>query len=306
VIRKLRAFGYRELERFRESFWVCWLTFPVTTIFRPKPRAIPVIASVTSYPPRITASWIAIETLLRQTVQPTALILVLSEEEFPHKRLPRKIITQTKRGLTIMWVAENNGSFDKLLPVRKKFPHSPIMTFDDDKFFPRNLMESLYKASERSPGFAIGARGWRMGDTQEDGIVRYGKNWTRASAGETGRLLLMPGGNGVLYPSESLSPLVDDVTQARALCPTADDVWFWAALTQRETPSLCLGLPPHKPVSPQRQTVALADINNAQNDAQFQRAVTHFGLSQFLADQRTAPRGPITRPSHPPLDQVSP
>ena len=85
----MRAFlrlAYRISDRLKEALLVLWLSLPVGLIFTTT-RSVPVIASLTTYPPRISKSWLAIETLLRQSVRPERLVLVLNTEEFPTKKL---------------------------------------------------------------------------------------------------------------------------------------------------------------------------------------------------------------------------
>lgn len=245
---------------------------------RPKPerQEIPVIASMTTYPPRIAKAWIAIETLLRQTVRPIKLILVLSKEEFPTEVVPRSIQRQVRRGLEILWVDKTAGSYDKLIPVRQAYPQHAIVTFDDDKFFPRSLLANLYEASLLHPDSIVGSRGWVV--RQENGEIRYGSNWLRAEPGSKGSNIFTPGGNGCLYPPQSLHPVVDNLKLALELCPTADDIWFWFAAQKAGSLVYCLGMEPHRSVRSQARTPALAERNALQNDVQFQEMAQKFGL----------------------------
>ena len=172
--------AYRISDQLKEALLVLWLSLPVGFLCTAT-RSVPVIASLTTYPPRVSKSWLAIETLLRQSVRPERLVLVLNTEEFPSKKLPRRIARQARRGLEILWAHRNGRSHDKLIPVRTAFPQATIVTFDDDKFFPRDLLEKLTEASDRSPGKVIGARGWEVRRTKEDDDIHFGEGWTRAT-----------------------------------------------------------------------------------------------------------------------------
>lgn len=246
----------------------------------PQKPEIPVIASMTTYPPRIKSAWISIETLLRQTVRPVKLLLVLSIEEFPTQKLPFRIRAQTRRGLEILWIDRTSGSYDKLIPVRKAFPGATIVTFDDDKHFPSVILEKIYAASRLHPDSVIGSRGWVIRD--DDGQIRYGSNWLRAEPGSKGRHLFMPGGNGCLYPPSSLSPTVDDIALALDLCPTADDIWFWFAAQQARSTLYCLGMKAHRSVGSQRKSPALAEVNESQNEVQFNKMKERFGFDERI------------------------
>jgi len=271
--------AFKMLKPLREGLIVCWLWFPLFRFSLGLRRTLPLVVSLTSYPARIERAWISVESLMRQTVRPERLLLVLAEEEFPKRKLPRKIREQSQRGLQIHWVGVNGGSFDKLLPARQEFGSLPIITCDDDKYFPRNLIESLFEASLAHPDTVVGARGWIV--RRQNGHLAYGAGWTRAPAGSMGRDMLMPGGNGCLYPVDSLDDEVNNLNLALEIAPTADDIWFWGALSKSKTNMLCLGLPPHRPVSSQRGAPALSDINEHANDRQFQAVMQHFRLKSI-------------------------
>ena len=278
-MRALKRRIYKLADFFREMKLVTTLWLPDFRKKNPKPE-IPVIASMTTYPPRIGSAWIAIETLLRQSVRPYKLLLVMNVEEFPDKKIPRRIYAQTRRGLEIMWVERNGRSYDKLIPVRQNYPSETIATFDDDKYFPKNLLSDLYQASIENPGAIIGSRGWVIRAHDDD--LRYGINWTRASAGAKGRTIFAPGGNGCVYPPKSLAAGVADISVALELCPTADDIWFWGAHEKAESDVVCLGHPPHRPIMALKFSPALSNTNRAENDAQFQLVLDHWKIRDLV------------------------
>lgn len=272
-MRALKKVFYALTDSLRELVIVTALALP-NFRRRGTTSEIPVIASLTTYPPRIGLAWLAIETLLRQSVRPRKLILVLSEDEFPQKIVPRRIQRQSRRGLEILWVARNGRSYDKLIPVRQRYPGETIVTFDDDKFFPRTLLEELYLASVQNPGSVIGSRGWII--TTDGTEIHYGANWVRATPGARGRNLFTPGGNGCLYPPSSLDSTCENLDLALEICPTADDIWFWFATQRTGAPTVCLGLKPHRSIRSQKGTPALSAINNTKNDGQFQQMLKRF------------------------------
>lgn len=285
MIRRIRKRIYRVSDFFKEFAWITWLSIPLPNWLLPQQKRVPVVASLTSYPPRINQAWISIETLLRQTVRPSNVVLVLYHEDFPDKQLPRRLKRQVNRGLQILWVPRDGKSFDKLLPVRQLFPDQAIMTFDDDKFFPKNLVELLLRAGEKSPGAIIGARGWKITPSEGQDVIQYGIGWRRVEASEEGLDLFTPGGNGCLYPVGSLHEMVDSLDAALQICPTADDIWIWAAAVKNQTPFVCLGLPAHRTVSRQRRTAALSDLNEQGNIPQFQRALDYFDIRDLVVSR---------------------
>ena len=277
----MRALSSRisaSLDCLMEKMLTAWLWFPFTHFQKPSRLGVPIIASLTSYPPRIRYAWIAIETLLRQSVRPLKIILVLNVVDFPNGKIPRKLLSQGRRGLSIVWVKENGRSYDKILPVITAYPEETIVTFDDDKFFPPNLLQALFSASLNFPDTIIGSRGWEIKKSPGRDELHYGQGWKRAQPGSHGKMLFTPGGNGCLYPAGSLHESVRDLGAALSYCPTADDIWLWGAAVKNGTKFHCLGLPAHRPVARQKPTPALSDINSTENDRQFQKVIDVFSI----------------------------
>ena len=282
-MRRLRRWFFQATDVLKESFLVLFLSFvPFAQARNDAP--VPVVVALTSYPQRISSTWRAVETLLRQTMRPQSIVLVLAKEEFPGQQLPLSIRARQRRGLDILWVDSNGKSFDKLIPVMEKHPHSPIITCDDDKYFPKNLVASLIEAHQTHPKAIIGARGWSMRKASSGLAIRYGDNWVRATPGEVGRHLFMPGGNGALYPPGSLSDGVKDLSQALVMCPTADDIWFWAHATKARTLMVCLGMPAHRPVRSLSKSPALSDINHTANQTQFEGVIGALNLEAEIQE----------------------
>ena len=276
----LSRYAFRMSSQVKERLYRLWLTVPELRFWRSRAQ-VPLIVAMTSYPGRADKAWIAVETLLRQTVVPENLILVLNEEEFPNRVIPRRLSRRLRQGLQIMWVEKNGRSYDKLLPVRAEFPNRTIVTVDDDKYFPRILLASLFEASQSHPGVIIGARGWKI-EKSSSGGIHYGDNWVRANPGDVGHALLTPGGNGCLYPPSSLDDSVDSYPDAQKVCPSADDIWFWGAAMKKQTQFFCLGMPPHRPITHSSEAGALSSVNKSRNDEQFQAALDFFGIREFL------------------------
>lgn len=270
---------YALTDRLRESLLTLRLSLPHWRTQKTPAEGDQVVIGMTSYPARINEAWRAVETLLRQDVAGIPVVLVLSEDEFPGREIPRRLRAQTQRGLQILWKDTNGRSFDKLLPVRKAFPEATIITVDDDKYFPTTLVGDLLEAHHSHPGHIIGARGWRVLPDTHTGQVHFGAGWVRSEPGDTGSGLHVPGGNGCLYPPGSLDGVVDDQELALHLCPTTDDIWFWVAAHRAGTPVYCLGMPAHRPIGSQRNTPALSDVNSQREQEQFQSVLQHFGIS---------------------------
>lgn len=200
-----------------------------------KPRLNPhsdpkLIVSLTSFPARIKTVWATIETLLRQTKKPDAIILVLSIEEFPTKRLPRSLRALERRGMTVMWVEEDIGSFKKLIPARHGYPEATVVTVDDDILYAADMLERLIEASVPRPDWIVGHRGWDP-EIHEGSFTPY-YEWMRArrKAGphsDPKEVLLTTGGGTLLPPGTPPDWPLLDTALIRELSPSCDDVWLW-------------------------------------------------------------------------------
>lgn len=247
--------------------------------FKISPQCSPsLVVSMKSYPARIRHAWLAIESLFRQDCTGYIVVLVLVESQFPSRRVPRSIARLVRRGLQILWIEEDGKSFDHLWPAYCAFPNAHIISVDDDKFFPSNLVSSLAKQSKSAPGNIIGARGWEM--VALEGQVSFGKGWLRASLDTPSQRLFMPPGNGSLYPPGSLPKETGDYELMRAICPNADDVWYWAMARMNDVDSVCLGMPPHRPIWKQSKTPALADLDPGAEE--FGLVLKYFGLERCV------------------------
>lgn len=246
------------------------------------------VVSLASFPARIDHVWIPIETMLRQDQAPDRIVLVLSDDEFTSRELPHKLVDQQRRGLEILWVQHSARSLNKLVPTRLVYPDATIITVDDDAAYEPWVVSALTAHSREHPGTVIGHRGWAI---RHDalGIVPY-NDWTRATPDTPAEQVFLVGVGGILYPPGALPmDLLVDTDLARRLCPTADDVWFWALARVAGAPSRCLGRTSHRELRQQAHTPQLHAINRGrrQNDVQLARVIEHFGIPLTREPDRT-------------------
>jgi hypothetical protein len=101
--------------------------------------------------------------------------LVLADEKFPSRTLPRKLVQQQRRGLEILWVTRDSGSFDKLIPTRLAYPDAIIVTVDDDAMYARWLVSRLTAYFRRHP------------DTRGPGVPQWGGRRSLSAASPADR-----------------------------------------------------------------------------------------------------------------------
>ena len=193
-----------------------------------------VIVSLTSFPARINKVRLTIECLLRQTRKADKIILWLSKEQYPTSdSLPGSLLALIKRGLTIRLCEGDLRSHKKYTYTLTEYPHSTLITVDDDIFYRTTLIEDLLSASRLHPGCVI-ARYIHRIRYADDGFPLPYSEWEK-NAGETHAPFFGSGG-GTLFPPQSLYKDVTDTAHAILLCPNADDIWLNAMTKLNKTP----------------------------------------------------------------------
>jgi hypothetical protein len=253
------------------------------------PHAGPrILVSLTSYPARIDAVWVAVESILRQVDPPDEVLLVLSADEFPDRKIPVRLERRIKRGLRIIWVEGNIRSYKKLLPVRRAHPDDVIVTADDDIIYPRWWLGALLEAHRERPDHIIGHRGSEILLDDHAALQPY-RRWPSATAKTPSQRLFLTTGGGVLWPPLSLPDVALDEGLALDLCPTADDIWFKAMTLLSGTPlsKVADGAGEFHTSFSASQVGALWHVNvvDERNNPQFERTLTHFGLWPTLTEE---------------------
>jgi hypothetical protein len=279
-VAKAVGLGRLKWRMLRELRWLR-LTLPLR-VRQPRFVADPasrLIVSVTTSPARIARTWVALEHLLRQDVPFWKVVLVLAEDELPDKRIPRSIQRQVARGVEILWIARSVRSFNKMLPVRARYPEAIIVTMDDDIAYEPWRVGRLMEAARARPGTIIGHRGWEMG-IREGALTAY-ETWQPAGPHTPSDRCFLTGVGGVLYPPNVLpTELLLDAELAVRLTPTNDDIWFWAVARVAGVAGHCLGEHALRGVPQAPDTPALSHRNWGErlNDHQLQAVCHHFGL----------------------------
>ena len=186
-----------------------------------------VIVSLTTYNKRIFDVYLTIESLLRQTVKPSRLLLWLSEEEFMRADLPLVLKKQQQRGLEIRF-CKDIRSFKKLIPALNEAPDRTIITVDDDYIYPFDFIERLVNTSRKNLHCVCYYTGSRIGFTPQGDLKPY-VQWEHTDQEYNASLLnFATGAGGVLYPPHCFYRDVLNEKRFMLYTPSADDVWFKA------------------------------------------------------------------------------
>lgn len=243
------------------------------------------IVSLTSFPARINDIWICIESLLRQTVQPDAIILWLAESQFPDKRIPETLEKLKSRGLTVRF-CDDLRSHKKYYSAMKEYPNDCIITFDDDLYYDANVIKRVVDLYSQYPDCICTNRAHEI--VLKEGLVVPYKNWNHnvVTIVKPSNTLLATGGAGTLYPPNLLSHHVFDTELIKSLCFHADDVWLKLMATVNGTKVVT-----HSQYnkdfltisSSQNEKLVSQNVFDGGNDIQFQKVCQYFSLtaSQF-------------------------
>ena len=193
-------------------------------------RDTKIIVSLTSFPERINEVKFTIYSLLNQKLKPDKLVLWLASDEFKNKEedLPVSLLNLTKNGLSIRWYEKNIKSYKKLIPSLKSFPNSIIVTADDDIFYPENWLFDLFEEHKMHPLDVICTRSRKIFINEDNTIAEYNKWIISKNEEKSSFFNFFTGAGGVLYPPNSLDERVLNEELAMELCPSTDDIWFWA------------------------------------------------------------------------------
>lgn len=199
-------------------------------------RTKKIIVSLTSFPERIPDIHFCIYSLLTQDFKPDMVVLWLAEEQFPNKEadLSDELLGLKKNGLTIKW-CHDIRPYKKLIPALKEFPNDYIVTVDDDIFYHSNWLKNIWNQYNKSPNTIIACRARRL-NLKSDGLIDSYSNWNIINEKNESSFLNFPtGAGGVLYFPNALCEKVFDESLFLKLCPSGDDIWFWAMAILNKT-----------------------------------------------------------------------
>lgn len=205
-------------------------THAIRTINK-RPR---IIASLTSYPPRIGAVHLAIQSLLAQKCLPDLIVLWLYKGDFANGEadLPWELRRKLSFDVQIRWVDRDLKPHKKYFWALQEFSNDLVITFDDDLIYPNTLIAELLEAYKVFPSCIISARTHLMAFTEAGGILPY-SDWTLEAPLTMPELISRPSmrlfatsGAGTLFPPHIMPCETFNKEAIESLCLGADDVWL--------------------------------------------------------------------------------
>ena len=249
-----------------------------------------IIVSLTSFPARIKIVHKTIETILNQTLKADKVILWLAESQFPNKEndLPNKLLSLTKKGLSINWYHKDIKSYKKLIPTLIEYPNATIITSDDDILYDSKWLETLYLPYIINQTQTIYCHRAHQILFDENNEIKKYIDWNFNISSDTSSYnLLFTGVGGVLYPPHSLHKDTTNENLFTSLCPHADDLWFWAMALLNHTKIQPINVYKSKlKTILGSQTTALChdNVRNGRNDLQLNNLLSHYSEIYELLD----------------------
>lgn len=266
-----------------------------------KPR---LIASLTSYPPRIEYVHVAIQSLLAQRCLPDLIVLYLCKNEFPNREndLPAELKQQLAHDVQIHWVDDNLKPHKKYFWALQEFPDDIVMTFDDDLIYRNTLIQDLLESYRKHPD-AISAIRTHLITFDDKGRIEPYIKWIK----EAGRLhpelvgipsmqLFATNGAGVLFPPRIMPKRSFDKDALLEFCPNADDIWLKCMETIAGIPVVAATDKQGLEYVPASQEIGLlyTNVDEGGNDDQLTNMLNSYGpfaeldVNRALKDERFA------------------
>ena len=212
--------------------------FPIKTgLNTTENRDKKIIVSLTTTPSRIREVSYAIGTMLRQTMKPDRIVLVLSKTEMEGVTLPYWLRKQQECGVEILY-REDLGPHTKYYYMLKAEPEQLLITIDDDILYRNNVIELLFQSYQKHPNAVSALRTHLITFDKEGEINPYNtwrQRWSELIDVPSMRLFAT-GVGGVLYPPHCMHEEVFASEKFVKLCLGQDDLWLKTMQIMNNTP----------------------------------------------------------------------
>lgn len=286
VIDKILAFILKRiLDATLPSYYL--KTQRLHTLAEGENRKKKIVCSLTSFPARIDQVWIAIESLMHQTVKPDKIILWLSSEQFSDHVVPDSLQKMTSRGLQIEFCSDDLKAHKKYIYALTRYPNDWIITFDDDLYHERHAIENLLNIKEKFHDTIVTNRAHQI-RVSADGKLQPYKKWDHNIVKEQpSKQNVATGGCGALYQVDLLHLDFSNEEKIKRLSFFADDLWLKIMAHLRGTRVVTNKRYGKDPiVIGKTQTVKLVTTNvlDGGNDQQLRSLIEHYkvNVSSFI------------------------
>ncbi len=201
-------------------------------------RDIYITASLTSFPARINYVFLAIKSIMLQSIKPDRIILWLAESQFPDKILPSQLNDLIKYGLEIKWCDDLYGHKKYFYCIKEQKENEVIITFDDDIIYPVNCIKRLINKYIQYPKCLICERAQSLKIYDNGEIEKNPGKWNTISnigINQPSFSLNPSPGSGCLIPYKIFYKDAYDEHAIRNLAYKNDDLWYMFMAAQNGT-----------------------------------------------------------------------
>lgn len=185
-----------------------------------------IICSITSYGKRVCdALPYMLYSLLTQTRLPKKVVVYLDNEHWNDEQLP-SLLKKLQRVGVEFYYCEDIRSYKKLIPALRMFPDNPIITLDDDFYYYPQYIEDMTRAYEQSDKQTVLGQWGCIPEKKDDKYIPYNE-WKDCKYGDEHSPISFFG-CCCCYPPHIFDEEILKSDIFMKLCPTADDIWFWA------------------------------------------------------------------------------
>lgn len=240
-----------------------------------------VIVSLTTYPKRMPTISIVLESLMRQTIQPSRIQLWLAETQYPEKDVVYKQLAAfVDSGLEIHF-CDDLKSHKKYYYAMKNNPDAVVVTADDDIIYPEDMLEKLLQKYLDYPNCIVAHRAHYM--TKEGNELLPYNKWIYRATGCAGpdQYLCATGCAGVLYPPHLMSKHVFDKDVFMDICLYADDIWLKCMEHINNIPVVLTGVNNPEIISiidSSEGGLAQMNVEEGKNDQQLRAVTEYYGV----------------------------
>jgi hypothetical protein len=243
-----------------------------------------IIVSLTTYGKRLYEVYLAIESIMQQTIKPNKIVLWLGDD-LKNQILPVFLQNQMKRGLEVKY-CKDIRSYTKLIPSLKLFPSASIITVDDDVLYYPDLIENLINEHIKCPDLILCARMHFIKLLKNNKPDKYTKWIEGYNSFDISPLNFPTGVGGVLYPPNCFNDEVFNENVFLDICKYADDVWLkaMALFSNASSKKIFTHSKNGKDYYPNLQDTRLVDINIGKNmnDIQLSAVFDKYNLYEKL------------------------
>jgi len=182
--------------------------------------------SLTSHGIRLNSVYLTIESVGLGRRRPSSITLWVDDEQWL-ATMPRTVLRLINRGLNVQ-LSSNYGPHTKYYPWILENVGSPLVTCDDDVWYPRSWLVGLIDAHKRDSETIFAYRARQIQFVVSPSSLLPYSQWPLSADQRPSFRNFITGVSGVIYPAGFLDELRRRGSDFLASTPRADDVWLHA------------------------------------------------------------------------------